>query len=550
MVIYFQNIITALPTMIPGSIPETFSEVRINYFGTVGSNNNVRKKYIVLKRIINGIRNLFRSQPAETKKPAPEKKQNRKSKKHSPRPDREPSRQIKRREKKQAQPAKERKVLNKKVIIPPPPPMPELIEIPPEEGKVRFQDLPLAKEVIAGTQQLGFQYCSVIQEKALPHALAGKDLAAKAQTGTGKTAAFLASSMTRLLQNPKENRRPKTCRVLVLEPTRELALQIEKDAEAIGKYTGLYSKAIFGGIDYKEQKNAIDIPVDILACTPGRMLDYARSGALNLSETEILIIDEADRMLDMGFIPDVRRIVGMLPPAGKRQTMLFSATLEPEILRLADRWLMDPVSVEAEPEHVVTDLIDQRFYAVLGSQKIALLLWLLKNEPYDRMIIFGNWKHRNAELTEELRSYGVECEMLSGDIPQNKRIRILDAFKEGKCRIIVATDVAARGIHVDGISHVINFDLPEQAEDYVHRIGRTGRAGKKGSAISFVCEFGAFNLPEIEKYAEMEVNTIQPEEECFVLPERVKSLKTVKEERAVRKSGGHTSGGKYRSRRR
>ena len=254
-------------------------------------------------------------------------------------------------------------------------------------------------------------------------------------------------------------------------------------------------------------------------------------------------------MLDMGFIPDVRLIVGMLPPAGKRQTMLFSATLEPEILRLADRWLVDPVSVEAEPEHVVTDLIDQRFYAVLGSQKIAMLLWLLKNEPYDRMIIFGNWKHRNAELTEELRSYGVECEMLSGDIPQNKRIRILDAFKEGKCRIIVATDVAARGIHVDGISHVINFDLPEQAEDYVHRIGRTGRAGKKGSAISFVCEFGAFNLPEIEKYAEMEVKTIQPEEECFVLPERVKSLKNVREESAARKNSHHSSGGKYHHRR-
>ena len=178
-----------------------------------------------------------------------------------------------------------------------------------------------------------------------------------------------------------------------------------------------------------------------------------------------------------------------------------------------------------------------------------MLLWLLKNEPYDRMIIFGNWKHRNAELTEELRSYGIECEMLSGDIPQNKRIRILDAFKEGKCRIIVATDVAARGLHVDGISHVINFDLPEQAEDYVHRIGRTGRAGKKGSAISFVCEFGAFNLPEIEKYAEMEVRTIQPEEECFVLPERVKSLKNVREEASVRKSTHHSSGGKYHHRR-
>ena len=498
----------------------------------------------MLRKIITGIRNLFRAKPAasETKKQPLKKEHQKQNRKRPQKTQQKRSNPSQKNEKRNVQPSKERKVLNKKITLPPPPPMPELIDIPAEEGKIRFQDLALAKEVIAGTQQLGFQYCSVIQEKALPHAIEGRDLAAKAQTGTGKTAAFLASSMTRLLQKPKENRRPKTCRVLVLEPTRELALQIEKDAEAIGKYTGLYSKAIFGGIDYKEQKNAIDIPVDILACTPGRMLDYARSGALDLSETEILIIDEADRMLDMGFIPDVRRIVGMLPPAGKRQTMLFSATLEPEILRLADRWLVDPVSVEAEPEHVVTDLIDQRFYAVLGSQKIAMLLWLLKNEPYDRMIIFGNWKHRNAELTEELRSYGVECEMLSGDIPQNKRIRILDAFKEGKCRIIVATDVAARGIHVDGISHVINFDLPEQAEDYVHRIGRTGRAGKKGTAISFVCEFGAFNLPEIEKYAEMEVKTIQPEEECFVLPERVKSLKSVKEEHSARKNGGHSSG--------
>ena len=505
----------------------------------------------MLKKIINGIRNLFRSKPAaaETQKKPQKKQQKKQSRQQNPKQNRDRSNRPQNHEKKNNPQPKERKVLNKKVTIPPPPPMPELIDIPAEEGKVRFQDLALAKEVIAGTQQLGFQYCSVIQEKALPHALEGRDLAAKAQTGTGKTAAFLASSMTRLLQKPKENRRPKTCRVLVLEPTRELALQIEKDAEAIGKYTGLYSKAIFGGIDYKEQKNAIDIPVDILACTPGRMLDYARSGALDLSETEILVIDEADRMLDMGFIPDVRRIVGMLPPAGKRQTMLFSATLEPEILRLADRWLVDPVSVEAEPEHVVTDLIDQRFYAVLGSQKIAMLLWLLKNEPYDRMIIFGNWKHRNAELTEELRSYGVECEMLSGDIPQNKRIRILDAFKEGKCRVIVATDVAARGIHVDGISHVINFDLPEQAEDYVHRIGRTGRAGKKGTAISFVCEFGAFNLPEIEKYAEMEVRTIQPEDECFVLPERVKSLKNVREESSPRKGGRHSSGGRNHRRR-
>ena len=494
----------------------------------------------MIKSIIFGIRNLFRKKPAEPEKK--KKTQRNRNKQSFSRQGNRDQRYPEKKKNRKNQPPKERKVLNKKIVIPPPPPMPELIDIPAEEGKIRFQDLALAKEVIAGTQQLGFQYCSVIQEKSLPHAIDGKDLAAKAQTGTGKTAAFLASSMTRLLQTPKENRRPKTCRVLVLEPTRELALQIEKDAEAIGKYTGLYCKAIFGGIDYKEQKNAIDIPVDILACTPGRLLDYTRSGALDLSETEILVIDEADRMLDMGFIPDVRRIVGMLPPAGKRQTMLFSATLEPEILRLADRWLVDPVFVEAEPEHVVTDLIEQRFYAVLGSQKIAMLLWLLKNEPYDRMIIFGNWKHKNAELTDELHSYGVECEMLSGDIPQNKRIRILDAFKAGKCRVIVATDVAARGIHVDGISHVINFDLPEQAEDYVHRIGRTGRAGKKGCAISFVCEFGAFNLPEIEKYAEMEVRTIQPDEESFILPERVKPLKEIRKKNSAGNENHRPSG--------
>lgn len=424
----------------------------------------------------------------------------------------------------------------------PAPPMPELIDIEPAEGKIRFCDLDLAKEVLAGTQKLGFKYCSLIQEKCLPYALAGRDLAAKAQTGTGKTAAFLASSMTRLLRDPKPDRKPKTCRVLVLEPTRELAMQIEKDAQMLGEYTGLYCKAIFGGMDYKEQRDSINYAVDILAGTPGRILDYASSGALDLSQTEILVIDEADRMLDMGFIPDVRRIVAKIPPAGKRQTMLFSATLEPEILRLVERWLVDPVSVEAEPEHVVTDLIDQHFYAVSGDKKLACLLWLIKNESIERMIIFGNWKHKNAELAEQLISYGVDCEQLSGDIVQNKRIRILDRFKSGECKVVVATDVAARGIHVDGISHVVNYDVPEQAEDYVHRIGRTGRAGKKGKAITFVCEFGAYYLPAIEEYAGIKAVTVQPEEAAQVLPERVKALKHAA--RPPRRSGGdrHSSG--------
>ena len=431
-----------------------------------------------------------------------------------------PSRRKSVREKKVSRKAPEKKPEKKEI-----PPMPELIEIEPAEGKKRFSDFPVAKEVLAGTQDLGFKYCTLIQEKCLPYALEGRDLAAKAQTGTGKTAAFLTAAMTRLLKNPTDKQNG-FCRVLVLEPTRELALQIEKDAENIGKYTGLYSKAIFGGIDYKAQRDAIQCKVDILAGTPGRILDYAGSGSLNLSETEILVIDEADRMLDMGFIPDVRRIVSKLPPAGKRQTMLFSATLDPEILTLVDRWLVDPVSLEAEPEHVVTDLIDQKFYAVSGDDKLALLIWLIKHEEVERMIVFGNWKHKNAELAANLISYGISCEQLSGDIEQAKRIRILDRFKRGECKIVVATDVAARGIHVDGISHVVNYDLPEQAEDYVHRIGRTGCAGKKGTAISFVCEFGAYSLPAIEEYAGIKAKTVQPEEECLILPERVHPLKT------------------------
>lgn len=397
-------------------------------------------------------------------------------------------------------------------------PMPELIDIEPAEGKKRFCDIDLAKEVLAGTQQLGFKYCSVIQEKCLPYAVEGRDLAAKAQTGTGKTAAFLASSMTRLLRNPKTDRKPRTCRVLVLEPTRELAMQIEKDAQALGKYTGLYCKAIFGGMDYKEQRDAINYPVDILAGTPGRIIDYSRSGALDLSQTEVLVIDEADRMLDMGFIPDVRRIVSKLPPAGQRQTMLFSATLDPEILRLVDSWLVNPVSVEAEPEHVVTDLIDQHFYAVSGDKKLALLLWLIKHEPIERMIIFGNWKHKNAELAEQLISYGVDCEQLSGDIAQNKRIRILDRFKSGECKIVVATDVAARGIDVDDVDAVFNYDVPQENEYYVHRIGRTGRAKRHGVAYTLVADYPSkMRLDAIAKFTGNDVKPAHFEGDTLVV---------------------------------
>ena len=434
----------------------------------------------------------------------------------------------------------------KKTVKASPPPMPELAAPPQEEGKTRFYDLDLAPEILAGTQTLGFQYCTVIQEKCLPYALAGKDLAAKAQTGTGKTAAFLASAMTRLIKNPlpPESRRPGSCRVLVLSPTRELAIQIHNDALALGKYTSLNNLVIFGGMDHQGQRDSLADPIDILVGTPGRIIDYSRSGHLDLSSTEILVIDEADRMLDMGFIPDVRRIVSKLPPAGKRQTMLFSATLEPEVLALVDRWLVDPVSLEAEPEHVVTDLIDQHFYAVMNHQKLPMLLWLIKNEPFERMIIFGNWKEKNIDLVDHLYEYGIKAELLSGDIPQAKRLKILEKFKSGEIKVVVATDVAARGIHIAGISHVINYDLPDHPEDYVHRIGRTGRAGAKGKSISFVCEYGAYVMPDIEKYAQIEIKTIQPEEEMLTLPERVNA--PVKHSRPHGNSR-HGSGGRRQS---
>ncbi len=437
------------------------------------------------------------------------------------------------------------------------PPMPELVCPPEAEGRSRFFDFDLAPEILAGTQSLGFEYCTEVQAKALPVVLAGSDLAAKAQTGTGKTAAFLTALMTRLIRKPLENRKPGSCRVLVLAPTRELAIQIEKDAAALGKYTGLNNLVIFGGMDHKGQREALLNPVDILVGTPGRIIDYTRSGHLDLSRVETLVIDEADRMLDMGFIPDVRRIVSHLPAAGKRQTTLFSATLEPSILRLVDSWLRNPVSIESQPEHMVTELIEQKFYAVTSDDKLAMLLNVIKMENPERMMVFGNRKDHNKNLVQKLYAYGVDAELLSGDVAQEKRLKILERFRSGAVRILVATDVAARGIHVDGVTHVVNYDLPVQPDDYVHRIGRTGRAGATGISISFVCEYGAYMLPDLEQYTKEEIHTVQPPEEMLAMPEKIRH--DASEDDKKKRRGGHggsdaprrysRSGSGYRGRR-
>ena len=385
-------------------------------------------------------------------------------------------------------------------------------------GKTRFTDMDIAREVLCGIQDLQFEYCTPIQQLCLPHLLAGKDVTGKAQTGTGKTAAFLASALTHILRRPLTMRTPGFCRVLVLAPTRELAIQIYKDAEAISKYCGLNHLVLFGGMGYVEQRNALKRPIDILVGTPGRIIDYSRSGHLQLSQTEILVIDEADRMLDMGFIPDVRRIVSKLPPAGKRQTMFFSATLTPNIVRLVERWLVNPVTVESEPEQLVTGLIDQRFYSVAADEKFALLCWLLGHDEASRILVFCNRRDGCLRIARRLTQYRIHCGLLTGDVPQEKRLRILERFRDGDTPVLVATDVAARGIHVESVSHVVNYDMPQDPEDYVHRIGRTGRAGEKGKSVAFVDEYGAFVIPALEKLLGSKITCIPVTEDMVRLP--------------------------------
>jgi len=399
------------------------------------------------------------------------------------------------------------------------PQLPTIVEAPKEEGKVRFTDLNIRKEILGALQDLKFHYGTPIQAESLPFGLAGKDIAGKAQTGTGKTAAFLIPAINHILNNPIEgHRRPGSTRVIILAPTRELAIQIHKDAESLSKYTNLNNLAIFGGMGHQQQQDRLRQPIDILVATPGRCIDYCNRRTLDLSQAEILIIDEADRMLDMGFVPDVRKIVNKTPHPGRRHTMMYSATLEGSVLRLINSWQKDPVTVEIESEEIVTDLIDQRFYSVMGAKKLALLMNIIKSENIERMLIFINRKDTAARLHKSLKRYGIEVDELTGDVPQQKRIKILEDLRSGKIKILIATDVAARGIHINNISHVINYDLPVKAEDYIHRIGRTGRAGSEGKAYSFVCESGAYAFCDIEEILEEQISCVLPDDEQLVLP--------------------------------
>ncbi|HWC64636.1 MAG TPA: DEAD/DEAH box helicase [Thermoanaerobaculia bacterium] len=357
-------------------------------------------------------------------------------------------------------------------------------------------DLP--ESVRLGIADAGFRYATPIQERVLSLALAGRDVAGQAQTGTGKTAAFLISGMTRLLRRPApESRRGP--RLLAVAPTRELAQQIRDDAEKLGVHTGLSILAVFGGVDYRKQRDALRLHPDILIGTPGRLLDYEGQGATSFRDVEVLVIDEADRMFDMGFIRDLRKIFRRCPPYDRRQSMLFSATLSPRVMELAYEHMNDAVRVEVEPERVTARGIRECLYHVPSHEKLSLLLGLLERDRWERTLIFVNRKTTAAELVAALSANGYPVSALAGNVKQQRRMKILQEFKEGRASALIATDVASRGLHIEGVTHVVNYDLPQDPEDYVHRIGRTARAGAEGDAISFADEEYVFSLDSIEK---------------------------------------------------
>ena len=364
-----------------------------------------------------------------------------------------------------------------------------------------FSSLDLAPVLLRALVDLNFSRCTVIQAESLPFALAGRDVAGQAQTGTGKTIAFLLATYQHLLSHPAaDGRRETQPRALIIAPTRELAIQIHKDAEGLGAHTGLKLGLVYGGTGYNQQREELAAGVDILVGTPGRLIDYFKQHVYDLRACQVVVLDEADRMFDLGFINDIRFMLHRCPPPGKRQSLMFSATLSHRVLELAYEHMSDPEKVEVEPDQKTVESVRQAVYYPANEEKIPLLLGLMAHKEPHRSIVFVNTKHEAERVSDYLTINGVEAAVLSGDVPQKLRQRLLEHFQQGELPVLVATDVAARGLHIPEVSHVFNYDLPQNAEDYVHRIGRTARAGASGDAISFACEKFAFHLPEIEQY--------------------------------------------------
>jgi ATP-dependent RNA helicase RhlB len=366
---------------------------------------------------------------------------------------------------------------------------------------IEFKQLSLDMRLLKAIEEIGFHYCTPIQAESLPLILQGEDIAGQAQTGTGKTAAFLLATLHHLLLHPENsNHKINQPRALIISPTRELAIQIHKDAVLLNKYTNLSLALVYGGVDYEKQRMDLEAGVDILIGTPGRLIDYSKQNVFSFKGIEVVVLDEADRMFDLGFISDIRYMFRRMPKPQKRINMLFSATLSLRVTELAYEHMNNPKSVKINPEQVTTDTVTQILYHVANEDKIPFLLGLLQHIDPVRTIVFVNTKRTAERVWSNLEGNKFHASVLSGDVPQRKRQRLFREFYEGKLPILVATDLAARGLHIPDVSHVFNYDLPQNAEDYVHRIGRTARAGASGDAVSFGCEEFVYSLMEIEEY--------------------------------------------------
>jgi ATP-dependent RNA helicase RhlB len=380
-----------------------------------------------------------------------------------------------------------------------------------------FKQFPLDKRLLTALDEIGFKNCTPIQAECLPLILDGHDIAGQAQTGTGKTAAFLLSTFHFLLTKsaPKNS----NLRALIIAPTRELAIQIHKDAEKFNKHCGLKLALVYGGVDYEKQRKSLEDGVDILIGTPGRLIDYSKQKVFNFKNVEIVVLDEADRMFDLGFISDIRYMLRRMPKSDNRLNMLFSATLSHRVMELAYEHMNSPTQVKINPEQVTADKVKQTLYHVANDEKIPLLLGLMKRMDPHRSIVFVNTKRVAETVWSYLEGNGIHSAILSGDVPQKKRQRLFNEFSKGELAALVATDLAARGLHIPDVSHVFNYDLPQNSEDYVHRIGRTARAGASGDAVSFGCEDYIYSLMDIESYVGYSIPTEQITDDLLVTPE-------------------------------
>jgi ATP-dependent RNA helicase RhlB len=380
---------------------------------------------------------------------------------------------------------------------------------------VRFEELHIPAKVLEGIRAAGFTECTPVQALTLPEALLGRDIAAQAQTGTGKTAAFLIAVFSRMLAMPSPGRVPSP-RVLIIAPTRELVIQIDAEARLLGGTAGFRIVPVYGGIDYQKQLDEIAKGADVLIGTPGRLIDYLKQKVYNLRKTQFLVIDEADRLFDMGFISDLRFLLRRMSPYDKRQSMLFSATLSNRVLELCYEHMNNPERFSVTPDNITVEQIEQEIYHVGMSEKFGLLLGILRREPGGRYLIFCNTKAAAERLEVLLNANGFAAAAITGDLPQKQRLKVLSRFRDGTLPILTATDVASRGLHIEAVTHVINYDLPQDSEDYVHRIGRTARAGAAGRAISLACEEYVHSLPDIEDYIRQKIPVMPLTEEMIV----------------------------------